>query len=167
MRGFRLASWRYLDLRLLFAGSALLLAALYMMHLESRNPYAQSARPPFVLGVSHPAALLSASMFLLGWLLLWSVPHFSPGIARRVLLGLALYLLTGIAVRGITPYTPLWSPPGFRREVLDRLAGWLSWPRYVSGAPVSGFGASEVGLLLVTVLYVAWLFRGHRWYSPT
>ncbi len=164
MESFGRSFGRYLDLRALVAGSAALLGALLLMPSGTRGPYEYDSSP-FPWGVSHPAAVLSGSLFLLGWLLAWAALRFLGGVGLRALLGLAVYLLVGIGVRGVVPYTPLWSPPGFRRDVLDRVAGWLSWPRYLAGAPVSGFGAAEAAMLLLVALVAAWLL-GRRYLSP-
>ncbi len=161
MRSFDRMGSRYLDWGLLGAGVASLLAALALMRSGSDEPYAYGG-PPFAWGLTDPVAVLSASLFLLGWLLLWIGSRFIGCIGRRVLLGSAVYVVVGIWVRGATPYTPFWSPPGLRRDVLDRLAGWLSWPQYLSGAPVSGFGAAEVVMLLLVGVVAAWVLGRRR-----
>lgn len=154
MRAFTAARWAHSDQRMLLPGAAIILLAMYLMRPE---PVADGDVGSLTPGWHDPTQPLKASLFLVGWLILWSSLGVLREIGRRVLLALVLYLVVGVVIRGITPYTPLWSPPGFRTDVLDRLGAWLSWPQYVAGGPVSGFGSSELLMLLLIAILAIWL----------
>ncbi len=146
---------QHLDWRLLVAGVALMLMASYLLRLTALRSMDGLSYTPGLPDLTQP---LKALLFLVGWLVFWGSLSLLRGVGRRVLLALVVYLLIGVAIRGLTPYTPLWSPSGFRRSVLDRIGAWLAWPQYVAGGPVSGFGLSELLMVLLIATLAVWLF---------